>query len=80
MHQTFFLLYIGFELGLFVDTTAAEALSWLEQHGITMISSSDSPTLVTSSVEGGQTLALTGSVRILENTKGSYTHERSLKY
>jgi len=43
-----------------LGTTAAEALNWLETHGITMISDTDTATIVTSSIENGQTLALTG--------------------
>ncbi len=50
-------------VALVTDTTAAEsALSWLETHGITMISASDAPSMVTSSAlgESGTTLTLTG--------------------
>ncbi len=48
----------------FLDTTAAEsALSWLETHGITMISSADSSMVTTSSLtDSGTTLTLTGTV------------------
>ena len=41
-------------------TTAAEALNWLETHGITMISTNETPTMVGSSLESGQILTLTG--------------------
>lgn len=40
-------------------TTHTEALSWLETHGITMMSSGDDASLVASTLEGGQTLVLT---------------------
>lgn len=39
--------------------THTEALSWLETHGITMISPGDDASLVASTLEGGQTLVLT---------------------
>ena len=44
------------------DTTAAEsALNWLETHGITMISTSENPSISSSSLaETGTTLTLTG--------------------
>lgn len=41
--------------------THTEALSWLETHGITMISPGDDASLVASTLEGGQTLVLTGT-------------------
>ena len=45
----------------FSDTTAAEALNWLETHGITMISSNDSESVVTTAIQEGQTITLTGN-------------------
>lgn len=49
------------------STTAAEALNWLETHGITMISDTDTATIVTSSIENGQTLALTEAGKLALN-------------
>ena len=43
-------------------STASDALNWLETHGITMISGNDAQTFVSSQMESGQTLALTGRV------------------
>lgn len=43
------------------DTTTADAVNWLESQGITMISASDGG-LITSAVESGQTITLTGTV------------------
>jgi len=41
------------------STTDTETLNWLEKHGISMISSGEHPTLVSSALESGQILALT---------------------
>ncbi|ELT89609.1 hypothetical protein CAPTEDRAFT_190414 [Capitella teleta] len=49
------------------STTAAETLQWLETHGITMISSSDNSTIVSSSLESGQNLILTEAGKMALN-------------
>ena len=45
---------------LFADTSSAEAVNWLESQGITMISATADGGLITSAVESGQTITLTG--------------------
>lgn len=45
-----------------IGPSAAEAWNWLETHGITMISAADAPTMVSTSLESGQTLTLTGQI------------------
>ena len=42
-----------------LDTSTADAMNWLESQGITMISTSDG-NIITSAVESGQTITLTG--------------------
>lgn len=44
---------------MFVGTSTSDAINWLESQGITMISTSDG-NIITSAVESGQTITLTG--------------------
>ena len=44
-------------------STASETMNWLETHGITMISGNDPHTFVSSQIDSGHTLTLTGNAR-----------------
>lgn len=48
------------------DPSTAEAVSWLESHGITMISTNDAG-IITSAVESGQSIALTEAGKMALN-------------
>ena len=48
----------------FVATATTDALSWLEQQGITMIAADDNSTIVNSGLQAGQTLTLTGNMAL----------------